>query len=57
MSDYWKCPKCGAILKKGLAGVISRYASVSGTATCGECGAKFSQQDVYDGKYDVSRDD
>jgi len=49
-SNYWKCPKCGGILQKG-AGAM--FAETIGVATCGGCGAKFSQSDVYGGKYDV----
>jgi rRNA maturation protein Nop10 len=49
-SDYWKCPKCGGVLRKGVGAV---FAATIGTATCGGCGAKFSQSDVYGGKYDV----
>jgi hypothetical protein len=49
-SDYWKCPKCGGVLQKG-AGAM--FAQTIGVATCGGCGATFSQSDVYGGKYDV----
>jgi hypothetical protein len=54
MSDLWKCPKCGAILTKGMAGMIAPGAIIVGTATCGACGGKFQQSDVYGGKYDVA---
>jgi hypothetical protein len=49
-SEYWKCPRCGGILQKG-AGAM--FAQVIGTATCAGCGTKFSQSDIYGGKYDV----
>jgi ankyrin repeat protein len=49
-SDYWKCPKCGGILQKGVGRM---FAETIGIATCGGCGAKFNQSDVYGGKYDV----
>ena len=49
-SDYWNCPKCGGLLQKGVGAM---FAETIGVATCGGCGAKFSQSDVYGGKYDV----
>ena len=51
---FWKCPQCGAILRKGMAGFFGPGARIMGTATCGKCGARFSQQEVYGGKYDVT---
>ncbi len=51
-SDYWKCPRCGVLLRKGF-GALLAGAEVRGLATCGRCGAEFSQSDVYAGKYDV----
>jgi len=51
---FFKCPQCGCILRKGMAGHFAPGAQIIGTATCGKCGARFSQQDVYDGKYDVT---
>ncbi len=58
MSDLWKCPKCAAVPRKGSANLfrenLARGAIFSGTATCGGCGAQFSQSDVYGGKYDVA---
>lgn len=56
MSDLWKCPKCGSILRKGMAGMIAPGANIVGTATCGSCGGRFQQSDVYGGKYDISMD-
>jgi hypothetical protein len=53
MSEYWKCPNCKGILKKGLVGVFGTGTPIVGTATCSNCGAIFSQQEVYNGKYDV----
>jgi len=54
MSDTWKCPKCGAILRKGGSSLLSKSAGmIIGTATCSNCGAQFTQNDVYHGKYDV----
>jgi hypothetical protein len=38
------------VLKKGFG---TMFKTVSGTATCGGCGAQFPQQDVYGGLYDV----
>jgi hypothetical protein len=52
MSGLWKCPKCGAVLQKGLAG-MHHGAEIVGTATCGSCGAKYGQSEVYGGKFDV----
>ena len=55
MSDLWRCPKCGAILRKGnpeLAQMVMGGGLLVGTATCGVCGAQFSQRDVYRGLYD-----
>ena len=56
MSVVWKCPKCGAILRKGspyMEKVIKSGGKVTGTATCANCGAQYSQHDVYSGRYDV----
>lgn len=53
MSDHWQCPHCGAVLRKGLGLLAGPGAFVAGTATCGACGARFEQSDVYGGKYDV----
>lgn len=47
---HWQCPKCGGVLEKGVG---RRFKKVIGSATCGGCGAKFSPEDVYGGKYDV----
>ncbi len=51
-SIYWKCPKCGALHEKGF-GTLFDGASVIGVGTCGICGAKLSQSDIYGGEYDV----
>jgi uncharacterized tellurite resistance protein B-like protein len=56
MSIAWKCPKCGIILRKGnpvLADALKNGSEILGTATCANCGARYSQHDVYSGKYDV----
>ena len=56
MGDFWKCPKCGTVLKKSapwIEDVIKSGGTIAGTATCGICNARFSQYDVYNGKYDV----
>lgn len=53
-NKFFKCPQCGTILRKGMAGHFKPGSRIIGTATCGKCGARFSQQDVYDGKYDVT---
>jgi hypothetical protein len=51
-SEYWKCPKCGGILKKGF-GNLPVGVKIVGTAKCGGCGAELNQADVYAGKFDV----
>ena len=55
MGNLWKCPNCGAILQKGSQDVFDVVGTdgLVGTATCGNCGAQFSQSDVYRGIYDV----
>jgi hypothetical protein len=55
MITAWKCPKCGAILAKSEYGLASANvaAMIIGTATCLSCGARYSQTDVYGGKFDV----
>jgi tellurite resistance protein len=57
MSITWKCPKCGATLRKGggdyMKKIIKSGGMKTGTATCANCGAKYSQHNVYSGKYDV----
>lgn len=50
-SQYWKCPKCGAILDKRPA---YKTKPAIGTITCGGCGAPFDVRDVYRGVYDVA---
>ncbi len=55
VSDLWKCPKCGTILKKGMAAqTMAPFARISGYATCGACGATLAAAEVYGGKYDVT---
>jgi len=49
-SVYWKCPKCGGMLRKGPWAMLG---NVVGVATCSNCGANLDQSDVYAGKYDV----
>ena len=51
-SDYWKCPRCGSVLQKGIGAILG---AVVGTATCGKCGAAFPQSEVYGGKFDIGR--
>jgi ankyrin repeat protein len=53
-SDYWKCPKCSSVLKKGFADALAG-ATVVGSATCAKCGARFDQSAVYGGEFDVGR--
>lgn len=56
-SQLWRCPKCGSTLKKGADVDVMNLLGPSnlvGIATCGSCGATFSQKDVYSGKYDIS---
>jgi len=52
----WKCPSCGEVLEKGALGKVVHpgepASRIVGTATCGKCGAKYSQSDVYGGRYD-----
>ena len=54
-SPMWRCPKCRARLMKGNVDTIKALGvyNIVGVATCGSCGATFSQRDVYSGKYDV----
>ena len=52
LTCFWKCPKCGGILEKGL-GSLFAGAQIVGVATCGGCHAQFPQSDVYGGKYDL----
>lgn len=56
LTRQWKCPSCGAALSKGslIEDMASRGATITGTATCTNCGSRFSQADVYRGRYDVS---
>ena len=51
--EYWKCPQCGSVLEKGRMDLALAGATIVGTATCGVCGAKFPQSEVYAGKYDI----
>ena len=51
----WCCPQCSTILQKGNIELMKALggASVVGVATCGSCGASFSQREVYSGRYDA----
>lgn len=51
---FWKCPKCGAILRKSLftMDVAKAGTSIMGQSTC-ICGAAFPMEDVYSGNYDI----
>jgi hypothetical protein len=56
MSRLWKCTLCHSIFKvqEGPAmAVFNAGGLLSGTVTCGTCGAKYIIQDIYAGKYDV----
>jgi len=52
----WKCPGCGTVLEKGALGKLVQpgqpASRIVGTATCGKCGARYTQSDVYGGRYD-----
>jgi HEAT repeat protein len=50
-SDYWRCPHCDAVLRKGPARLAK---IVVGVGTCANCRSEFSQADIYGGTYDVS---
>lgn len=59
-SEYWRCPHCQGILKKGMSWLVDELQKRGGefgggTATCTGCGNTVSQVDVYSGKYDVVR--
>jgi ankyrin repeat protein len=49
-SKYWRCPQCGAILKKGLGTLPP---TVIGIGTCNNCGAQFQQSEICTGRFDV----
>ncbi len=60
LSEYWKCPKCGAAHKKsiGIGTVMAELgARVIGSVTCGNCGGIYSQSEVASGKYDTEHQD
>jgi hypothetical protein len=55
-SQFWRCPQCRAVLKKGLNLKDLGYnpeVMIDGTATCTKCNGQFAQSDVYDGRYDL----
>jgi len=54
---FWKCPKCGAILRKSLVAIdmAKGGGSFIGTSTC-ICGATFPMNDVCSGNYDITVD-
>jgi hypothetical protein len=52
----WRCPKCRTTLEKregAAALVIKAGGELVGMVTCGQCGEKYSLQDIYTGKYDI----
>jgi hypothetical protein len=54
---YWKCPKCGELLEKGLleSGMVNPGESadrIFGTGTCSGCGTGYPQSAIYGGEYD-----
>ena len=53
MADQWRCPECGAVLKKPAYAATFMFSRVAGATRCGNCGAAFAPADVYEGKYDV----
>lgn len=55
-SEYWQCPKCRSLLKKGgnLPGMeLLRTAVIFRSGNCPNCGAEFPPEDIYEGRYDV----
>jgi hypothetical protein len=57
---YWKCPKCGEILEKGMLEKGSvrpgQQLNIAGTGTCTGCGTGYSQAAIYGGEYDFVGD-
>ncbi len=52
---FWRCPKCAEVLEKGLLGTMlfpGQVVDISGTGTCGKCGAAFPEAEIYGGTYD-----
>lgn len=53
-SPYWQCRRCKAILVKGIPPeVAGMFAGMVGVGTCTNCGAQYSQQEIYSGAFDV----
>lgn len=52
---FWKCPKCGRVLRKTLLRIDMAKLGVEfpGKSTC-VCGASFPLAEVYSGVYDVT---
>lgn len=57
---YWKCPKCGEILEKGMLekGIVrpGQAENIVGTGTCSKCGTGYAQSAIYGGAYDFVGD-
>ena len=55
MGVAWRCPSCRMILRKVYPFLqdAAKFGLVRGAVTCDICGAKYSSQDVYSGKFDV----
>lgn len=55
-SEYWQCPRCASLLKKGgcLPGMELCSTVISfRSGNCPNCGAEFPPKDIYEGLYDV----
>ncbi|MGH9318129.1 MAG: hypothetical protein ACRD1P_13605, partial [Thermoanaerobaculia bacterium] len=62
MSEFWRCPKCSAVLKKSTApGIVADLehggSTIGGWVTCENCSSSYNAGEVYAGKYDVSADE
>ncbi len=54
-SPHWQCTRCRAILVKGIPPeVAGMFKGMIGTGTCTNCGAQYSQQEIYSGALDVN---
>lgn len=58
---YWKCPKCGEILEKGMLekGIVrpgQPADRIIGTGTCSGCRTGYAQSAIYGGEYDFVGD-
>ena len=54
--QFWQCPDCGGILRKGLS-VSPVKAIFIGNAICSYCHSSQDQNSVYGGKYDFHDSD